>query len=131
MTLPRLPNFLHTRPILFPLVSLALIVSLAACVKRARNHTLTIQTKANEQQSAASPQTDFGAFNKPQPHRININTASAKELEALPGIGKGLAERIIAHREKFGPFRRVEHLIVVRGISDRRYRVLRDLIAVE
>jgi len=49
----------------------------------------------------------------------------------LPGIGKGLAERIIDHREKFGPFRRPEHLIIVRGISDKRFRALQDLITVE
>jgi competence protein ComEA len=62
---------------------------------------------------------------------ININTASANELETLPGIGKSLAERIVEHRDKFGPFRRPEHLIIVRGISDKRFRALRDLITVE
>jgi competence ComEA-like helix-hairpin-helix protein len=65
------------------------------------------------------------------PERININTASTKDLEKLPGIGKGLAERIIDHREKYGPFRRPEHLIIVRGISDKRFRALRELIRVE
>jgi len=54
-----------------------------------------------------------------------------QELEKLPGIGKGLAERIVDHREKYGPFRRTEHLIIVRGISDKRFRGLRDLITVE
>jgi competence ComEA-like helix-hairpin-helix protein len=68
---------------------------------------------------------------QPAPARININTASAGELETLPGIGMGLAERIIEHREKFGPFRRPEHLIIVRGISDKRFRALQDLITVE
>ena len=63
--------------------------------------------------------------------RININTASARELEALPGIGKGLAERIIEHRDKYGPFRRPEHLMMVRGISETRFRALRDLVTVE
>jgi competence protein ComEA len=62
---------------------------------------------------------------------ININTAPIGELEKLPGIGKGLAERIVDHRERFGPFRRTEHLIIVRGISDRRFRTLQDLITVE
>jgi len=61
----------------------------------------------------------------PIPQRININTASANELETLPGIGRGLAARIIEHREKHGSFRRPEHLIIVRGISDRRFRALR------
>jgi competence ComEA-like helix-hairpin-helix protein len=63
--------------------------------------------------------------------RININVASPKELEALPGIGKGLAERIIEHREKYGPFRRAEHLMMVRGISETRFRALRHLVTVE
>ena len=63
--------------------------------------------------------------------RININTASAEELEKLPGIGEGLAARIIEHREKFGPFRKPEHLIIVRGISDKRFHNLQRLITVE
>jgi competence ComEA-like helix-hairpin-helix protein len=62
---------------------------------------------------------------------ININTASTKELESLPGIGKGLASRIIAFREQFGRFRRAEYLLMVRGISDRRYRALRALVTAE
>lgn len=66
-----------------------------------------------------------------RPSRININTAPLGELESLPGIGKALAARIIDHREKYGPFRRVEHLIIVRGISDRRFRALRESITVE
>jgi competence ComEA-like helix-hairpin-helix protein len=91
---------------------------------------LTTSTKANDQQSGTSPQ-DVPSASQTTAHRININTASAKELETLPGIGKGLAEQIIEHREKYGPFRRPGHLIAVRGISDRRFRALRDLITVE
>ena len=63
--------------------------------------------------------------------RININTASAQELEKLPGVGKVIAERIIAHRTQYGPFRRAEHLMMVRGISDRKFRDLRGLITTE
>jgi len=63
--------------------------------------------------------------------RVNINTASANELETLPGIGAGLAERIIAHRKAHGPFRRPEHLIIVRGISDKKFRALREFISVQ
>jgi len=62
---------------------------------------------------------------------IDINTASLEELENLPGIGKSLAARIIAHREKYGRFRRPEHLIIVRGISDHRFRQIRPFITVE
>ena len=63
--------------------------------------------------------------------RININTAPSSELEKLPGIGKALAERIVAHREQYGSFRRTEHLMMVRGISERKFRELRPLVKVE
>jgi len=63
--------------------------------------------------------------------RLNINTAGARELEKLPGVGKVIAERIIEHRTQFGPFRRAEHLMMVRGISDRKFRNLRALIATQ
>jgi len=63
--------------------------------------------------------------------QINLNTANAAELEKLPGIGKVIAERIVAHREQYGPFRRPEHLMMVRGISDNKFRQLRSLVTVD
>ena len=60
--------------------------------------------------------------------RVNVNTASTSELEALPGIGKVLAERIVAHRQRYGPFRRAEHLMMVQGISDHKFRAMRTLL---
>lgn len=65
------------------------------------------------------------------PAKLNINTATASDLEKLPGVGKVLADRIVAHRENFGPFRRTEDLIIVRGISDRKFRELRTLITAD
>jgi competence ComEA-like helix-hairpin-helix protein len=62
---------------------------------------------------------------------INLNSASAQELEKLPGVGQVIAERILAHRQQYGPFRRVEHLLMVRGISDRKFRVIQNSIFVE
>jgi competence protein ComEA len=60
--------------------------------------------------------------------RININTATADELEALPGIGEVIARRIIAYREQNGPFRSVDDLIHVQGISDQTIDEIRDLV---
>ena len=51
-----------------------------------------------------------------------------EQLERLPEIGSGLAARIIEHRERYGAFRRVEHLIIVRGISQRRFEALRPYV---
>ena len=62
---------------------------------------------------------------------ININTASREELERLPGIGEGLAARIVEHRERHGAFRRAEHLIIVRGISERRFAELRPFVTAD
>jgi competence protein ComEA len=62
---------------------------------------------------------------------VNINTATPQLLETLPGLGTVIAERIVAYRKQHGPFRRAEHLMMVRGISDRKFRTIRPLIGVE
>lgn len=62
---------------------------------------------------------------------ININTATVDELEKLDGIGRATADNIIAYRTKNGAFRRVEHLMLVRGISEERFAELRSLIKID
>ena len=62
---------------------------------------------------------------------ISINEASREELERLPGIGPALAARIVEHRERYGRFRRAEHLMLVRGISERRFLQLRPYVTAE
>ena len=62
---------------------------------------------------------------------VSINDASREELERLPGIGPALAARIVGHRERFGRFRRAEHLLLVRGISERRFLRLRPYVTAE
>ena len=62
---------------------------------------------------------------------MNINLASAIELEKLPGVGKVIAERIVTYRQANGPFQRAEHLMMVRGISDRKFRAIQAMIVVE
>jgi competence protein ComEA len=61
---------------------------------------------------------------------ININTATGQELEALPGVGEVIASRIIAYREQNGPFRSVDDLINVEGISDRAIDKIRGLVTI-
>lgn len=62
---------------------------------------------------------------------VNLNTASAIELESLDGIGPALAARIIEHREAHGPFRRVEDVAAVRGIGPRTLGRFVDRATVE
>jgi competence protein ComEA len=64
-------------------------------------------------------------------HAININTAGVGELTRIPHVGEKLAAKIVEHRELNGPFRRVEHLMLIQGISDKRFRKIRPLVRVE
>lgn len=60
--------------------------------------------------------------------KININTASAKELESLSGIGPVLAERIIDYREAYGSFAKIDELTKVSGIGPTVLKKIRDEI---
>ncbi len=62
--------------------------------------------------------------------RININTASAKDLERLPGIGPALASRVVEHRSRHGLFKRPQDIVIVRGMSAKLYRRIAHLICI-
>jgi len=62
--------------------------------------------------------------------RININTATVEELTMLPGIGPSYAQRIVEHREKNGPFKKVEDLLNVRGIGEKTFEKIRERLTV-
>jgi competence protein ComEA len=61
---------------------------------------------------------------------LNLNSATATELEALPGIGPTLADAIVREREKLGGFKQIDDLKQVRGIGDARFADIRDLVTV-
>ncbi len=61
---------------------------------------------------------------------VNINTASATELEALPGIGEVIAQRIVDHRTANGSFATVDELMEVSGIGEAILEDVRDLVTV-
>jgi competence protein ComEA len=61
---------------------------------------------------------------------ININTASATELDALPGVGAKTAALIVEYRQKNGPFKKVEELMNVRGIGEKNFLKLKPLLTV-
>jgi competence protein ComEA len=61
---------------------------------------------------------------------VNLNTASAADLEALPGIGAKTAARIIEYRQKNGPFKKVEELMNVRGVGEKNFLKLKPQITV-
>lgn len=62
--------------------------------------------------------------------RLDLNQASADQLDALPGIGPVLAHRILDHRQRAGPFRSVDELRAVRGVGPRLFERLRTRVTV-
>lgn len=98
----------------FLAICLLFCLTLISCKKSAENDAKTSQKQPEIAENA-----------------VNINTANAEELEKLPLIGKEFAKRIIKYRQKNGKFRRSEHLILVRGMSDKKFRELQNLVKVE
>jgi len=78
---------------------------------------------------SVNPQEGEGEVVPPQDGRININNATAAELEELPGIGPARAGAIVREREKNGPFRQVEDLARVSGIGPKTVEALREYVA--
>jgi competence ComEA-like helix-hairpin-helix protein len=73
----------------------------------------------------------IGAAQKHPPAKpIDLNVANVKELQQLPGVGQVTAQRIIDMRQKSGRFRRVEDLLAIRGISQKKLEALRPYVTV-
>jgi competence protein ComEA len=62
---------------------------------------------------------------------LNLNTATPKQLEALPGIGPVLAKRIVEFRDRKGGYKRIEELLAIPGVSEKKWKVLRQYLTVE
>ena len=61
---------------------------------------------------------------------ININTATSEQIQILPGIGPVLADRIVAYRDKYGPFETVGELMNVSGIGEKKLEAIWDLVTI-
>jgi competence protein ComEA len=61
--------------------------------------------------------------------KINVNTATAEELQLLPGVGEARAEAVIALREQRGGFKSVDELTDVKGIGDVALKRIRPFVA--
>jgi len=83
--------------------------------------TLDAQTPRQKSSGAAT-----SVASKP----IDLNTATAAQLETLPGIGPATAQRIVEYREKNGAFKKIEELMNVRGIGEKSFLKIKDLITV-
>jgi len=70
------------------------------------------------------------AKKKPPATPLDLNSATPEQLEQLPGIGPAAAQAIVNFRIKSGPFRRVEDLLAIRGISQRKLDQIRPYVMV-
>ena len=62
---------------------------------------------------------------------LNLNTATPRQLESLPGVGPVLAKRIVEFREKRGGFKRIEDLLAIPGISEKKWKTLSAYLTVQ
>jgi competence protein ComEA len=72
----------------------------------------------------------FAQKKAPPAKPIDLNTATAEQLQQLPGIGPVTAKSIIDFRKKSGPFRRTADLLAVRGISEGRFKQIQPYVLV-
>ena len=78
--------------------------------------------------SAAPPAEPKSAA--PKPATVDVNRASAADLQSVPGIGKSLAQRIVDFREKNGPFSKIDDLLKVQGIGEKSLERIRPFLTV-
>jgi competence protein ComEA len=81
--------------------------------------------------AVAGPGSGAGAGAASAGAKVDLNTATAEQLDALPGVGPATAAKIIADRAANGPFRTVDDLMRVPGIGPAKFDALKDLVRVQ
>ena len=59
---------------------------------------------------------------------LHLNTATVDQLERLPGVGPALAKRIVEFRDRKGGFKRIEELLAVPGVSEKKWKAMREYL---
>jgi len=109
----------HTRRIV--MFRMMVPFAAAACLLAVKTPTLSAPSKPASRTTTAKPATG---------KVVNINTASAAELNGLPGIGAKTAALIVEYRQKNGPFKKIEELMNVRGVGEKNFLKLKDQVSV-
>jgi competence protein ComEA len=95
------------------------LAAMAVIVLAATNPVLDAQAKAQKPKGNPAVTTP-----------VNLNTATAAELQALPGVGAATAKLILEHRQKNGGFKKIEELMTIKGIGEKSFLKLKPLVTV-
>lgn len=115
-------------PILALITSLFAIFLLGFFLGRQTGTVPVRVSRAAAEQAETQPSSE--AYQAETPFPIDINSATAEELTALPGIGEVLAARIVAYRDEFGNFLSIEELADVRGIDEKKIETIRQYVTI-
>lgn len=112
-------------------LSLVIVISVSCCRPHSaspvqRNAALSGNSSPSEVTGVAASESRV----LPSQPCIDLNTADVNQLATLPGIGDGLAARIIEYRDQHGPFRRPQDIIIINGFGERRYHKLEPFVCV-
>jgi competence ComEA-like helix-hairpin-helix protein len=77
----------------------------------------------------AAPAAEGNAEGKKGPNVVNVNSADAGQLALLPRVGPSVAQRILDYRKKNGPFKSAEDLMLVQGIGEKTFQLLKPYVA--
>jgi competence protein ComEA len=99
---------------------------LSVCALAALLAVQPVTAQTTKTRTTARPRT--GAANTSI--AVNLNTATAAEFEALPGVGPKMAARIVEYRQKNGPFKKIEELMNVQGIGEKNFLKLKPQLTV-
>ena len=114
-------------PVLIVMTSVFILLLTGFFYYRNYSRDCIVPTEAVSQKQADNKR----AVRETNEIKININTATAKQLQLLPGIGEVIAQRIVDYRTESGPFKSVDDLLNVSGIGDAKLEQLKPYAKVE
>jgi competence ComEA-like helix-hairpin-helix protein len=101
-------------------------IGISYCKRAGLRHRAALNLVAVVQDTSVGCSPDSAVAPPP----VDLNQATPRQLDGLPGIGPVLAGRIVEYRQHKGGFRSVSELRAVSGIGEKRYSVLKDLVMV-
>ena len=91
--------------------------------------SVSVSSRASEEEIMTPGSTGYSQRKTPSP--VELNSCSSEALQQLPGLGRVLADSVIAYRDEHGPFATPEDIMKVPGIGESIYEQIKDYIIIE